>query len=731
MALPPEIIKELVATFRVDVDDQLQVITDTLLALETETDKIARRDLLHSAMRAAHNLKGAARGIGVSNVGEISHSLENLLTKLMKSRSEFSAEITNLCLETVDAIKIALQSYIDETNLPFDKAELIKRLDKGETAKSVKLPVPPASELTSTIEQASIPETAPVLEQEERKKTTPEAIGIAKPEKGGEILRVSVDKLDRLESLFEEIHATKIDLDDFIQELRTTQTVIYTGQTENSEQPDKMAANLERVVKSMRARGRTLGVTLSAVRHEMRELRLVPALGLTRPLTRSVRDIAQQMDKKVTFTTIGEDTEMDRAVMDLLKDPLTHLLRNSLDHGIESPAERKAAGKSETGSIELLFRLESGMVRIELTDDGCGIDIDMVRETAVAKKVISQNDSQIMSREEILNLIFHPGFSTKKIITDVSGRGVGMDIVMINVQALRGDIAVDTRKGEGSTFTLSVPLTIATERGLVVRAADQVFAIPIANVERVLDAAAEDLIDVEGGKSLMIDDHPVTFRILSNVLGLGAVGDLPSKNIQVMVLKVGWRRVALVVDDILGQREIVVRPLSAPLVNVRGITGGTLIGGQVRMVLDPEGIVDSALKSAADFDLSSSSSIGRAKRVLAVDDSLTTRTLVKNVLESAGYDVTTAINGKEAWNVMHDTLFDIVVTDVEMPIMNGFELTKLIKESDKLADVPVIIVTSLTSEEDKDRGVEVGADAYIVKSDFETSVLLDVMEQLI
>ena len=750
MALPPEVMKELVATFRIDVDDQLQAITDTLLALETETDKTVRHELLHSAMRAAHNLKGAARGIGVGNVGEISHSLENLLTRLMNGTTEFNSGIADTCFETVDAIKLALQCFIDEIDLPFDKADLISRLDGDKVVAPAKRAAVPAPEPEPEPEPEPKPkpkpkpepepetEPEPEPEPESAAEPVPEQTGKAKAEKSGEVLRVAVEKLDRLGALVEEIHASKIDLDDFIEELGSLQTATPVRQ-EDGDRPDgkgaqtngDIAADLERLQKVMRSRGRTLGVTLTAARHEMRTLRLVPALGLTRPLARSVRDIAQQMGKKVTFTTVGEDTEMDRAVMDLLTDPLVHLLRNAIDHGIESPGQRTAAGKPEVGTIEISFRLESGMVKIALADDGRGIDPEEIRAAAVAKKVIGPDESRGMGRDEILDLIFHPGFSTKKIITDVSGRGVGMDIVRVNIQALRGDIAVDTFKGKGSTFTISVPLTMATERGLVVSAADQVFAISINSVDRVIDATSDELTDIEGGKALMIDDQPVALRLLSKVLNLDAVNELPRGRFQVMVIKVGWHRVALVVDDIQGQREMVIKPLSAPLLSVQGIAGGTLIAGQVRMVLDPEGLISSALKATAGFGLDQAGSIVQVKKVLAVDDSLTTRTLVKNVLESTGYEVTTAVNGEDAWDVMRDATFDLVVTDVEMPIMNGFDLTRIIKESDRHGDVPVIIVTSLTSEEDKEKGIEVGADAYIVKSDFETRVLLDVIEQLI
>lgn len=752
MALPPEIMKELLATFHVDVDDQLQAISDSLLGVEKEADDAKRHELLHSAMRAAHNIKGAARGIGVTHVGTVSHSLENLLTQVMNGETDMSGGIADLCFEGVDAIKTALKAYTDETDLPFDMADLTGRLDAGTVSekRAAKKPVETPAETPAT-EPAPAPAPAPAPEpvvetdtepQEEKAATAPTdsdapAKTVAPAAKGGEILRISTGKLDRLESLVEEMYASKIDLDDFIAELRGVQAVLGSigadGEgREIQSQYAGVSQDLERIYKFMRLRGRSLGVVLSSIRYEMRTLRLLPAAGLTRPLARSVRDIARQMDKKVNFVTNGEETEMDRAVMDLLSDPMVHLLRNAIDHGIESPKEREANGKSDTGIIEVSFLLEGGQVKIMLADDGRGIDPDKVAESAVSKNVISAKDAAGMSRTQKLDLIFHPGFSTKAIITDVSGRGVGMDIVRSNIQSLHGDISVATEIGKGSTFTLSVPLTMATERGLVVRVGEQVFAVPVGNVDRVVDVESSDLADVEGAKALQLDGQAIALRRLSSVLGIDGDSDISSDHYPVVIITVGWRRVGVIVDEVMGQREMVVRPLSAPLLNVQNVSGGTLIGGRVRMVLNPDGVVSSALRTGAGSTFDGfDDSEKLAKTILAVDDSLTTRTLVRNVLESAGFNVTSAVNGQEAWDILAKETFDLVVTDVEMPIMNGFELTQMIKDSEKLADMPVIIVTSLATEKDKARGVEVGADAYIVKGDFETRILLDVVEQLI
>lgn len=725
MALPPEIMKELIATFRIDVDDQLQAVSDALLALEKVKDAAGRRDTLHGAMRAAHNIKGAARGIGVTEVGAVSHGLETLLTRLMNGEIDYAPSVGDLCFEAVDAIRQALRAFIDEADLPFDRPALIARLEgcAGTAPKAAPVePKPVADPKPVSGPKPAVTDAAP---------DSAAAPGAVAGPKGGEVLRIAAEKLDRLESLVEEMYASKIDLDDFIGDLRRVLADVHAAAGDSGPLAD-IGSDLERIQKFMRSRARSLGVALSSVRQEMRTLRLVPAAGLTRPLARSVRDIARQLDKKIDFVTQGEETEMDRAVMDMLADPLIHLLRNAIDHGIESPSERVAAGKSETGTIEVSFRLEGGEVLLSLKDDGRGIDPVLVRDAAVAKKVISAEQAEAMDREACLDLIFHPGFSTKQIITDVSGRGVGMDVVRANVQALRGGIRVDTKLGEGTTFTLGVPLTMATERGLVVRAAGQIFAVPAGNVDRVVDARRDALVDVEGAKAILVDGQPVAVRRLASVLGLGG-GASAGERFPVVVISSGWRRVALIVDDVVGQREMVIRPLSAPLVSVRGISGGTLIGGRVRMVLSPRDLLGMAARAGSPDDADTDDGGGEApaaKTILAVDDSLTTRTLVRNVLETAGYRVTTAIDGEEAWNLMRSTRFDLVVTDVEMPAMNGFELTRAIKTSEDHAATPVIIVTSLASEADKQKGIEVGADAYIVKGDFETRVLLDVIEQL-
>ena len=569
------------------------------------------------------------------------------------------------------------------------------------------------------------------------------------PSKGGESIRVAVEKLDQIEAIVEELQSAKIEIDDFVDELKKLHSMaqeidlalfaptgIPGSGIDIGRLPfEDVRERTEKIYKNMRARTRNLGVVLSSLMYETRNLRLVPASGLTRPLVRSVRDIARQMNKKVAFNTSGEETEMDRVVLEMLNDPLVHIIRNAIDHGVEEPDIRKAAGKPEAGEINVKFELVGSRIQITVKDDGAGVNIEKVKQKAIEKKVISKAEAADMLKAEILDLVFHPGFSTKDIITDVSGRGVGMDVVRTNLNAVKGSVFVHSEEGVGSTFTLQVPLTLATENGLIIRSGGQIFAIPVGAVDRVVDLTSEELVDVEASQALLLDGDPVPVRYLSGLLEIEQKSSYTPDQLPAVIIASGWRRAALVVDEIIARREMVVRPLREPLNSVRNVSGGTILGGGVVIVLNPRDLMTAVSKVGSSIRVGIDSADGEAgehkRSVLVVDDSLTTRTLVKNILEASGYDVSVRVNGQEGWEALSERDFDLVVSDVQMPIMDGFELTDKIKTSEDYGEIPVIIVTSLANDEDKQKGLDVGADAYIVKGEFETRILLDVVNQLI
>jgi CheY-like chemotaxis protein/chemotaxis signal transduction protein len=367
-------------------------------------------------------------------------------------------------------------------------------------------------------------------------------------------------------------------------------------------------------------------------------------------------------------------------------------------------------------------------------DDGDGISVDRIAASARKKKLVSEAELAAMGRDEILDLIFRPGFSSKDIITSISGRGVGLDVVVANLRKLKGSVQVETDEGMGTRFILRLPITLATDHGVLVRSGGVVFAIPTSAVDRIMEIKPEQIIEVEASHAILHRGRSIPLRDLAATLEMQGHERVNKKVFPVMVIAKGWDSVAFLVDEVIGEREIVVKPFRPPLMAVRNITGGTLTGsGEVIMVLNPSDLVDSGMRGSLDHlrGIQNGDEGFRQPRVLVVDDSITTRSLEKSILENAGYKVTVAANGKQAWLLLQEQEFDLVVTDVEMPEMTGFELGDLIKQSERLKKMPVIIVTSLDNEEDRRRGIEVGAEAYIVKGQFETKILLDVVEQLI
>ena len=443
---------------------------------------------------------------------------------------------------------------------------------------------------------------------------------------------------------------------------------------------------------------------------------------------------------------------MDKRVLEQIKDPLIHMLRNAIDHGIEPPQQRVALGKPRSGTITLTAEQLGKDVLICVSDDGAGLDLDAIRQTIARHGV----DAQTLSEIELVEGIFKVGISTSPIITDISGRGVGLDVVRRNVEALHGRIDVDWTPGEGAAFTLTLPLRLTSSRGLLVRVSNELFAIPLNAIERIMYISPQEISPLEGQDTVLYNGRPLTLVQLGDVLELpraeaqrdnvlspsNALRMHSSKgeaHILVVILAAAERRMAFAVDELVGEQEIVIKGLGKQLTRVGGIAGATVMGsGRVVLILNVADLIKLAMRGGGRsvFDAlaeAAPSMVTRAqRRILIVDDSITTRTLEKNILEAAGYTVQLAVDGQEALStIATGGVPDLIVSDLVMPRMDGFELTQRIKDDPNMASVPVILVTSLDSPKDKARGIEIGADAYIVKSSFDQNNLLETIEQLI
>jgi two-component system chemotaxis sensor kinase CheA len=475
-----------------------------------------------------------------------------------------------------------------------------------------------------------------------------------------------------------------------------------------------------------------MSMVIDELEEEIKRVRMLPLSTITGPLGRMVRDLARGTGKEAVLEIVGSDTELDKQVLEQIKDPLVH--------GIERPDRREARGKPRAGTLTLSAEQLGKNIVICISDDGAGLDYESIRESIVRRGVL---DVGSLNDADLKEAIFQAGVSTSPIITDISGRGVGLDIVRKNVEALRGTVNVHSTPGDGTTFTLTLPLRLASSRGLLVHVGANTYAIPLNNVVKIDHIALQEISSLEGQDTIWYDGRPLTLVRLRDVLELppaaGENGSVEEEGILVVIVVAAERRMAFAVDGLVGQQEMVIKGLGKQLSRVGGIAGATVLGNrQVVLVLNVGDLIKLAMKSKrrSVLDTLSSATSLKAqqaqKQVLVVDDSITTRTLEKNILEAAGYTVRLATDGREALgDIASRGVPNLIVTDVAMPRMNGFELTRQIREDEHTADLPVILVTSLDSDEDKARGIEVGADAYIIKSSFDQDNLLETIEQLI
>jgi two-component system chemotaxis sensor kinase CheA len=462
---------------------------------------------------------------------------------------------------------------------------------------------------------------------------------------------------------------------------------------------------------------------------DIRQLRMLPVANLFSGFYRMVRDLGKEQGKKVELYIEGEQTELDKKIIEEVKDPLTHILRNAIDHGLETPAVREKAGKNPSGSIWLRASQQGNSIIIEVEDDGQGINTEKLKEKAVADGLLDAGEAEMLSEEEALYLVFRSGLSTAAKVSKVSGRGVGVYFVKGNVEKVNWVVKVSSRLGQGCKFTLILPLTLTTSRVLLAGSGSYKYAIPVQSIERIVRVAESEVFRLQGQKVIKINDRNVPLFSLSEVLEQKASSQ-KEKRLTALVVASADKRAALTVDGLYGETEVVVKPLGAHLKRVKNVAGATVLGdGQVVIVLNASDLVKTA--SFKKQQLPAAGKQEAKKTILIVDDSLTTRILEKNILEAAGYQTILAANGREAWEILASRTCDLVFTDIDMPVMDGFALTSKIKQHPQLKNLPVVIVTALEDEQTRRKGLEVGADAYFVKQNFNREVILETVSQLV
>lgn len=471
---------------------------------------------------------------------------------------------------------------------------------------------------------------------------------------------------------------------------------------------------------------------------DIRTLRLLPLSTLFNGFPRMVRDLARQEGKQVNFVVEGGDTRADKRILEEMKDPLMHILRNAIDHGLESPEERQRYGKPPTATLRLRGYQTPTMIVLEVSDDGRGLDVEKIKRTALKRGFCHPDELEAMSPTQIQELIFAPGFSTAPLVTEVSGRGVGLDVVRTNVEKLKGAIALDSTPGKGCTIRIQLGLTLATAHVLIVLVNERPYAIPVEAVQTATLVEPEEIFMLEGRPTIVRDDQPLSIAPLAQLLELPESSNpIPKRNQSrrqpCIILSVGGDRLGICVDALIDEQDVVTKPQSKLLKRVRNISGATILGtGEVCMVLNPSDLLKSVRRQAVSITPTQTHLEPVEKqRVLLVEDSIATRTQEKRILESAGYEVVTAVDGLDGFNKLQSRPFDAVVSDVQMPNLDGLSLAARIRQHREYNEIPIILVTSLASDEDKRRGAEAGANAYITKGSFNQDVLLETLHRLI
>jgi len=730
--------------FRLETESQAQVLTSGLLALERDP---AASQHLEACMRAAHSLKGAARIVGINSGVHVSHAMEDTFVAAQRGDILLRQEHIDVLLRCVDLFNRIASTSQSELNQWEE--------NRGD---EVALALSDLKDVLAGFPDMEKPQAENVLAAPVGKPE--DGVAIDAPQEAHEqVLRITSVHLNRLLGLTGEALVESRWLRPFTESMLKLKRLHYDidrlvetlrGALPENALNEQSVHALNEVRRLVLQSHHGLGKRLAELEmHDHRASNLAHLMYTEamscrmRPFTdgvlwlpRMARDVARTLGKQVRVELVGESTHVDREILEKLEAPLGHLVRNAIDHGICSPDERRARGKPADGLVRVEARHHGGMLQIEVADDGRGIDLDRLRESIVRRKLTSAETAERLSDDELLEFLFLPGFSMKDSVTDISGRGVGLDVVRNMVKRLRGSVRVFSEAEKGTRFQLLLPLSQSVVRALLADVGGEPYAFPLAAVVRTLKLRKEEIGVLEGRQFFPMDGRAIGLISTQQVLQGGTQsidGDLPV----IVIGHAGNDIYGLAVDRLLGEHELVVRALDHRLGKIRNIAAGALMeDGRPALIVDIEDLMRSVDKLIATRDLGTlrtGTESGRAKRkrVLVVDDSLTVRELVRTLLDNAGYEVEVAVDGMDGWNAIRTAHYDLMVTDVDMPRMDGIELVTLIKKDSHLKTTPVLIVSYKDREEDRRRGLEAGADYYLAKGSFHDESLLEAVVDLI
>ncbi len=778
--------------FQMEAVERLERMSSGLMALERSPDD---ESLIGDLFREAHSLKGAAGVSGLTDVSEVCHKMEDLLSGVRDGTEQVSALLVDALLSATDAVQKMVAARVEERDCDVVPADIIERLGHLESSRETSTSgaiedaadaVPIDESGFDSVDQGEEPPTKPACrtafdvdstlqgsrenedppEVEVVKTPSPDPVdgnrtpsgekseissahtaaadstaAVAAPAAATDTVRLRVGMLESLGNRTGELMVAG---DRLRQRLRMAKEMNDLVQTTRSRQQDDpkveralqpIAAIAHRLADEFTADFTVVEPLIAEIHEGVLDTRMLPLSVLFDQLPRFVRDYCRQENKQAELHVQGADTRVDRHVLEQLRDPMIHLIRNAFSHGIESPLDREQCGKSPSGTVRLTTSRRGDRIRITCEDDGCGIDRRKVLAKAIAKGLVTKEEAAELPGDQVERLILRPGFSTAEMITDVCGRGVGMDVVLSKIEALRGTLDIESATGEFTRFVLEFPASVATLEGLLVEVVGHTYVVPTISVVR---AARVNLSDVQtggGGETLVsVEGKVVPLLMVAHLLGIRRNGkDAPSV-IPVVIIRHRDRQIALGVDRLLGTQTIVGKGLGEHIRSARGVAGATVLGtGLPALILEPAQLVQDR-----DTNVTRHEPLGCGTEVeqetaplLVVDDSITTRMMERSILESAGYAVETAVSAEDALAKVEESTYRLFVLDVEMPGLNGFQLTRKLRQDERFAGTPIIIVTSLAKEEHRREGLEAGANAYITKGEFDQNNLLETVERLV
>ena len=754
----------LLELFSLEADAQTQVLNAGLLALERNP---TQADQLEACMRAAHSLKGAARIVGVDAGVSVSHVMEDCLVSAQEGRLYLQREHIDALLQGTDLLmRIATPgNTVTPQDIDGYVAHMNELLDPSAPSARVAPPEFDVSQLL-LMPAPAVPERAPepVVEQQVEVPVEAAAEPARRPqrltESGERVLRVTAQRLNSLLDLSSKSLVETQRLKPFLVTLQRLKRMQSTnlramdtlnehlkvaGISHEAEQAlvdarqmlaesqhllGEQTAELDEFCWQAGQRAQLLYDTALACR-------MRPFADVLVGQERMVRDLGRALGKQIRLEIEGEKTQVDRDVLEKLEAPLIHLLRNAVDHGIETPEQRLLAGKPAEGLIRLRISHQAGLLVLELSDDGAGVDLERLRRTIVERQLSTEETVAQLSEEELLTFLFLPGFSLRDTVTEVSGRGVGLDAVQHMVRLLRGAIVLEHTPQHGSRFHLEVPLTLSVVRSLVVEVADEAYAFPLAHIERMRDLQPEDIVQLEGRQHFWHEGRHVGLVAASQLLQRQP-GQSDDETLKVVVIRERDAVYGVAVERFIGERTLVVLPLDPRLGKVQDISAGALLDdGSPVLIVDVEDMLRSVDKLLNTGRLERIDRRNRhtaeltRKRILVVDDSLTVRELQRKLLLNRGYEVAVAVDGMDGWNALRAEHFDLLITDIDMPRMDGIELVTLLRRDNRLQSMPVMVVSYKDREEDRRRGLDAGADYYLAKASFHDDALLDAVVELI